>query len=214
MFRGAFYQWCFVAACLVQYIPVIRAAQVPPCVSYSDCQSESVADDGLSGWSLGKLPSLNATGHLVFETVNSLLQHWPNTRLRNGRRCTCFFQFAAPSCKCKFQVIRSYQGPFRWEHFYTMGPLATNCRQVPNGPPSILNTLSSSAGMIKPEDVGISHLRQLDHSKWSILMAAVPRRPSGDQWTRRILSLGVCHDPVWHTRNDCGSQPSVNGPKV
>ncbi|KAF9246288.1 hypothetical protein BU15DRAFT_39933 [Melanogaster broomeanus] len=23
-------------------------------------------------------------GHLVFETVNSLLQHWPNTRLRNG----------------------------------------------------------------------------------------------------------------------------------
>ncbi|KAJ7160018.1 hypothetical protein C8R43DRAFT_1086878 [Mycena crocata] len=29
-------------------------------------------------------PDANATGHLIFETVNSLLQHWPNTRYRNG----------------------------------------------------------------------------------------------------------------------------------
>ncbi|KAJ7451347.1 hypothetical protein FB451DRAFT_1342758 [Mycena latifolia] len=29
-------------------------------------------------------PDINATGHLIFDTVNSLLQHWPNTRYRNG----------------------------------------------------------------------------------------------------------------------------------
>ncbi|KAJ7877782.1 hypothetical protein B0H13DRAFT_1631527 [Mycena leptocephala] len=29
-------------------------------------------------------PDANATGHLIFDTVNSFLQHWPNTRYRNG----------------------------------------------------------------------------------------------------------------------------------
>ena len=29
-------------------------------------------------------PIENATGNLIFDTVNSLLQHWPNTRYRNG----------------------------------------------------------------------------------------------------------------------------------
>ncbi|KAG6330331.1 hypothetical protein ID866_8758 [Astraeus odoratus] len=33
---------------------------------------------------LDEPPNINSTGHLVFETVNSLLQHWPNTRMRNG----------------------------------------------------------------------------------------------------------------------------------
>ncbi|KAL1744342.1 hypothetical protein HDZ31DRAFT_82752 [Schizophyllum fasciatum] len=35
-------------------------------------------------WDLEILPNENATGHLIFETVGSLLQHWPNTRMRNG----------------------------------------------------------------------------------------------------------------------------------
>ncbi|KAG1723568.1 hypothetical protein EDB19DRAFT_1898068 [Suillus lakei] len=38
----------------------------------------------LSPWQLDEPPPANATGHFVFETVNSLLQHWPNTRYRNG----------------------------------------------------------------------------------------------------------------------------------
>ena len=37
-------------------------------------------------WSPDILPNPNATHHLVFETVHSLLQHWPNTRMRNGKR--------------------------------------------------------------------------------------------------------------------------------
>lgn len=35
-------------------------------------------------WSLARAPPANATGHLIFDTVRSLLQHWPNTRYRNG----------------------------------------------------------------------------------------------------------------------------------
>ncbi|KAK0465655.1 hypothetical protein IW261DRAFT_1554007 [Armillaria novae-zelandiae] len=35
-------------------------------------------------WDLDSQPNINATGHLIFDTVNSFLQHWPNTRYRNG----------------------------------------------------------------------------------------------------------------------------------
>ncbi|KAG1870659.1 hypothetical protein DFJ58DRAFT_852411 [Suillus subalutaceus] len=35
-------------------------------------------------WSFDECPSENATGNLIFNTVHSLLQHWPNTRHRNG----------------------------------------------------------------------------------------------------------------------------------
>ncbi|KAK0198084.1 hypothetical protein F5146DRAFT_1157592 [Armillaria mellea] len=35
-------------------------------------------------WDLNSQPDINTTGHLVFDTVNSFLQHWPNTRYRNG----------------------------------------------------------------------------------------------------------------------------------
>ncbi|KAJ7485239.1 hypothetical protein B0H11DRAFT_2173093 [Mycena galericulata] len=35
-------------------------------------------------WNLNTLPNPNSTGHLVFDTVSSLLQHWPNTRYHSG----------------------------------------------------------------------------------------------------------------------------------
>lgn len=38
----------------------------------------------LGQWDLGEAPAANATGHLVFETANSLLQHWANTHYRIG----------------------------------------------------------------------------------------------------------------------------------
>src|SRR6188768_2109560 len=37
-----------------------------------------------STWDLGAEPNPNSTSRWVFDTVNSLLQHWPNTRYRNG----------------------------------------------------------------------------------------------------------------------------------
>ncbi|KAG2362557.1 hypothetical protein BDR07DRAFT_1284301 [Suillus spraguei] len=41
-------------------------------------------ENDLRQWDIGEAPAVNATGHLVFETANSLLQHWANTRYRNG----------------------------------------------------------------------------------------------------------------------------------
>ncbi|KAG1887215.1 hypothetical protein F4604DRAFT_1951087 [Suillus subluteus] len=35
-------------------------------------------------WSFDEYPPENVTGNLIFNTVHSLLQHWPNTRHRNG----------------------------------------------------------------------------------------------------------------------------------
>ncbi|CAA7267480.1 unnamed protein product [Cyclocybe aegerita] len=35
-------------------------------------------------WNFNQTPSPNITSHWIFDNVNSLLQHWPNTRLRNG----------------------------------------------------------------------------------------------------------------------------------
>jgi hypothetical protein len=32
------------------------------------------------------LPGPNATGNFIFQTVISLLQHWPNTKYGNGER--------------------------------------------------------------------------------------------------------------------------------
>ncbi|KAJ7471275.1 hypothetical protein B0H11DRAFT_2174505 [Mycena galericulata] len=40
--------------------------------------------DHADSWDLSVAPNINATGHLVFDTVSSFLQHWPNTRYRNG----------------------------------------------------------------------------------------------------------------------------------
>ncbi|KAF7363139.1 hypothetical protein MVEN_00666400 [Mycena venus] len=42
--------------------------------------SESLIRD----WNLETTPDTNWAGHLIFDTVSSLLQHWPNTRYRNG----------------------------------------------------------------------------------------------------------------------------------
>ena len=57
------------------------AVQVPLVSSHRYKHS---ADDR-AAWSLDDFPNPNATDHLVFETVHSLLQHWPNTRMRNGK---------------------------------------------------------------------------------------------------------------------------------
>ncbi|KAJ7641340.1 hypothetical protein FB45DRAFT_825512 [Roridomyces roridus] len=35
-------------------------------------------------WDLNTPPNSNSTGHLVFDTASSLLQHWPNTRYHSG----------------------------------------------------------------------------------------------------------------------------------
>ncbi|GAW04050.1 protein [Lentinula edodes] len=39
---------------------------------------------GEQQWDINVPPFENITGHLIFQSVSSLLQHWPNTRYRNG----------------------------------------------------------------------------------------------------------------------------------
>ena len=36
-------------------------------------------------WNFSEKPSQDSTSHLIFDTVNSLLQRWTNTRYRNGQ---------------------------------------------------------------------------------------------------------------------------------
>ncbi|KAJ7653261.1 hypothetical protein DFH06DRAFT_530101 [Mycena polygramma] len=56
-----------------------EAAQVP-----LRAPSSIFATPQKDAWDLNDTPNINATGHLVFDTVSSFLQHWPNTRYRNG----------------------------------------------------------------------------------------------------------------------------------
>ena len=61
--------------------------------SWNLAENQSVLHDGdRREWNLNKLPNPNSTDHLVFETVYSLLQHWPNTRMRNGERRVRLFR--------------------------------------------------------------------------------------------------------------------------
>ena len=83
MLRAALFS--LVASVLVPAL----AAQVP-LVSNHRGHSAILGDDNHREWNLDKIPSPNATDHLVFETVHSLLQHWPNTRMRNGERFVPF----------------------------------------------------------------------------------------------------------------------------
>ncbi|KAJ7106988.1 hypothetical protein C8R44DRAFT_637636 [Mycena epipterygia] len=60
-----------------------RAAQIPFQYSPTTHTKNPVGVDSI--WDdLSEGPAGNATSHLIFDTVNSALQHWPNTRYRNG----------------------------------------------------------------------------------------------------------------------------------
>ncbi|KIK89942.1 hypothetical protein PAXRUDRAFT_152067 [Paxillus rubicundulus Ve08.2h10] len=79
MFQAAFH--FYIATFIAQHT---QATQVPLGYSRSDRSPSAVPDHGTTEWNMYGLPNSNATSHLVFETVNSLLQRWPNTRMRNG----------------------------------------------------------------------------------------------------------------------------------
>ena len=65
-----------------------RAVQVPLQYSHrwQDNPQGILGVDKPTQWNLDKIPDPDATDHLVFETVYSLLQHWPNLRMINGIR--------------------------------------------------------------------------------------------------------------------------------
>ncbi|KAJ7928343.1 hypothetical protein B0H13DRAFT_1968379 [Mycena leptocephala] len=60
-----------------------RAGQIPFQALSGDTRTSAL--NSASVWeNLNTRPDNSSTGHLIFDTVNSLLQHWPNTRYRNG----------------------------------------------------------------------------------------------------------------------------------
>ncbi|GBE85924.1 hypothetical protein BKA93DRAFT_744072 [Sparassis latifolia] len=62
---------------------MVQAAQIP--FGFSPPPEAHVGGDvNLGEWNLSATPPSNATGHWIFDTAGSFLQHWPNTRLRNG----------------------------------------------------------------------------------------------------------------------------------
>lgn len=62
------------------------ALQVPLGSSYRWQDGQTLlGDQDLTDWSFNQLPDPNDTDNLVFETAHALLQHWPNTRMRNGK---------------------------------------------------------------------------------------------------------------------------------
>ncbi|KAG2079280.1 hypothetical protein BDR04DRAFT_1041191 [Suillus decipiens] len=61
----------------------VLTAQIP-LSSHAPLSFYTGVENDLGQWDLGQAPAVNATGHLVFATVNDLLQHWANTRYRNG----------------------------------------------------------------------------------------------------------------------------------
>ncbi|KAG1787932.1 uncharacterized protein HD556DRAFT_1406403 [Suillus plorans] len=82
---------CFVLPSLAAQVPLGLSPDGKPSLElgtstitqpYNSLDSDDSLD--LSSWRLDEPPPANETGHFVFETVNSLLQHWPNTRYRNG----------------------------------------------------------------------------------------------------------------------------------
>ena len=69
----------------VVLVPAL-AAQVPLGSGHGQVEQYPAifGDEDIAEWNLEKIPNPDTTDHLVFETVHSLLQHWPNTRMRNG----------------------------------------------------------------------------------------------------------------------------------
>ncbi|KAK0458949.1 uncharacterized protein EV420DRAFT_341001 [Desarmillaria tabescens] len=63
------------------------AAQIPlhlkPAL-HGETELPLSVDTSSTNWDFNVKPNVNSTSHLIFDTVSALLQHWPNTRYRNG----------------------------------------------------------------------------------------------------------------------------------
>ncbi|KAH7927203.1 hypothetical protein BV22DRAFT_299383 [Leucogyrophana mollusca] len=77
-------RWVDVLPAILTCASLSSAAQSPFHAAVTGSPPSEVSRGSNGSWHLNDTPAANATGHLVFETVSSLLQHWPNTRYRNG----------------------------------------------------------------------------------------------------------------------------------
>jgi hypothetical protein len=93
----------------------VLTAQIP--LSSHDFYPQVQND--LRQWDLGEEPAVNATGHFVFETTNSLLQHWANTHYRIGMsentQCRDLFHLSCRTYNNPWDCSRRYS-PLPWSH--------------------------------------------------------------------------------------------------
>lgn len=81
-------------------------------------------------WNLNTSPNPNSTAHLVFNTVSSLLQHWPNTKYHSGLYASIASE---ASYDYHLKVIPLFLAQFRRAHCCIMGGTILTLRTGLNG---------------------------------------------------------------------------------
>jgi hypothetical protein len=149
-------------------------------------QSQIPLADSVDDWNLNALPNPNATDHLVFDTVSSLLQHWPNTRYHSGLCTSIESEFR---CNCCLKVILLSLAQFQQARCCTMAGTTPMFQPSVNGSRPTVNLRGSSASIEKT--LGSSLLSRLARCACYILTEVAQRRCPMDRWTCRICSLGA-----------------------
>jgi hypothetical protein len=136
-------------------------------------------------WNLNALPNPNATGHLVFDTVSSLLQHWPNTRWHSGAPSRLYLYLVF------INIVKATQSSlvqYQLGHFCIMGGQTILFQLDPNGPRLTLNLHACSAIIFR---AGFSQWLQRGRYACCILTAVARRKILRDRWTPKIYSPGA-----------------------
>lgn len=117
-------------ACSV--IAGIHAFQLP--LWLSDQSLAKTSQSNTDRWDFDNPPASDLTSHLVFATASSLLQHWPNTRYRNGE---AFIIVLYTHCELttSLQVTPSFQELCLLAPFYITAPRNIKSHPIQNGLP-------------------------------------------------------------------------------
>lgn len=80
-------RWLAQVLLVLPAVGSVYAAQIPfhlKAALQKEAELPLPVDEFSTKWDFNVKPSVNSTSHLIFDTVSAFLQHWPNTRYRNG----------------------------------------------------------------------------------------------------------------------------------
>ena len=138
-------------------------------------------------WDFFQKPNQDSTSQLVFNTANSLLQRWPNTRYRNGQANVFLLLIHIYNPTKKTQDIPSYPERFPSALFFTTVPTKKKFLTHQSGLPQTLTILTSFVmPRRKIRNAGISHWLLLAHLRFYTSMEVVRQSFSEGRWTVRI----------------------------
>lgn len=81
-------RWLAQVLLVLPAVGSVYAAQIPfhlKAALQKGAELPLPVDEFSTKWDFNVKPSVNSTSHLIFDTVSAFLQHWPNTRYRNGK---------------------------------------------------------------------------------------------------------------------------------